>query len=186
MVVLARSVSCGSNEAVTLLYLVSSPSSATYRVKTQDLKRSVSHHWPVSPVTQQIALCFLYCFSVLWALLLLTYVVASKIWSCHELDCMDICVIIMAGLLKFQSLIWMGVSIVKCLTAVQIRHMIRLFEFWCECTPIRRHFKNLSCVTSVFFTFTVHFASNPLSEICYVHLCLTAVGRHHEGYRKLF
>ena len=56
VVVLARSVSCGSNEAVTLLYLVSSPSSPTHRVKTQDLKRYVSHHSPVSPVTQQLGL----------------------------------------------------------------------------------------------------------------------------------
>ena len=85
----ARSVSRGSNEAVSLLYLVSSPSSPTCRVKTQDLKRYVSHHWPVSPVTQQLGLWFLYCFSHLWALLLLTYVVASRIWSCHELDCME-------------------------------------------------------------------------------------------------
>jgi len=35
MVVLARSVSCGSNEAVTLLYLVSSPSSTTYSQNTR-------------------------------------------------------------------------------------------------------------------------------------------------------
>ena len=38
VVVSARSVSRGSNEAVTLLCLVSSPSTLTYRVKTQDLK----------------------------------------------------------------------------------------------------------------------------------------------------
>jgi len=37
-VVSARSVSRGSNEAVTLLYLVSGPSCLTYRVKTQDSK----------------------------------------------------------------------------------------------------------------------------------------------------
>jgi len=40
----ARSVSWGSNEAVTLLYLVSSPKSPSYGVKTQDLKHYVSHH----------------------------------------------------------------------------------------------------------------------------------------------
>ena len=39
----ARSVSRGSNEAVTLLYLVSSPSTPTYRLKSQDLKHYVSH-----------------------------------------------------------------------------------------------------------------------------------------------
>ena len=100
-------------------------------------------------------------------------------------DFLLICVIIMASLLKFRALIWMGVSNVTCLTAVQIRHMIRLFELWCECTPIRRHFKNLSCVTSVFFTFTVHFASNPLGEICYIHLNCTAVVRHRAVCRKL-
>jgi len=35
VVVSARSVSRGSNEALTLLYLVSSPSTPTYRVKTK-------------------------------------------------------------------------------------------------------------------------------------------------------
>jgi len=39
MVASSRSVSCGCNEAVTLLYLVSSPSTPTYRAKTQDSKR---------------------------------------------------------------------------------------------------------------------------------------------------
>jgi hypothetical protein len=63
MVASATSVWRGSNEAVTLLYLVPWPSSPTYRVKTQDSKHYDSHQWLVSPVTQQIALCFLYCFS---------------------------------------------------------------------------------------------------------------------------
>jgi len=39
----ARSVSWGSDEAVALLCLVSSPSSPTYRMKIQDLKHYVSH-----------------------------------------------------------------------------------------------------------------------------------------------
>ena len=43
VVVSARSVSRGSNEAVTLLYLVSSPSTPPYRVKSQDLNH-ISHH----------------------------------------------------------------------------------------------------------------------------------------------
>ena len=86
---LSKKCEQGEHEAVTLLYLISSPSSPTYRVKTQDLKHYVSHHWPVSPVTQQLGLSFLNCFSGLWALLLLTYVVASRIWSCHELYCME-------------------------------------------------------------------------------------------------
>jgi len=46
-------------------------------------------------------------------------------------------------------------------------------------------FKNLICVTFVFFAFTDHFATNPLSEFCFVHLNLTSVVRHHEVYRKL-
>ena len=41
---------------------------------------------------------------------------------------LHICVMIIAGLLKFQSLIWMAVSYGKCLTAIQIRHTVRLFE----------------------------------------------------------
>ena len=40
MVASARSVSWGSNDAVSLLYLVTWPSAGTYRVKTQDLKHS--------------------------------------------------------------------------------------------------------------------------------------------------
>jgi hypothetical protein len=80
----------GSNKAVTLLYLVTWPSTLTYRVKTQDSKLYDSHHWPESPLMYQIALCFVYCFLDLWtfceAVLLLTYIVATKIWSCCELD----------------------------------------------------------------------------------------------------
>jgi hypothetical protein len=37
MVASARSVGYGSNEEITLLYLVPWPSSAAYRVKTQDI-----------------------------------------------------------------------------------------------------------------------------------------------------
>jgi len=38
----------GEHEAVTMLYRVPWPSCPTYRVKTQDLKHYVSHHWLVS------------------------------------------------------------------------------------------------------------------------------------------
>ena len=72
------------------LYLVTWPSHPTYRVKTQDLKHHDSHHWPENPFTQQIPICFVYCFLYLWAfcqaLLLLTYLFAIKIWSCYEVD----------------------------------------------------------------------------------------------------
>ena len=68
----------GEHEAVTLLCLVPWPSCPTYGVKTQDSKHYISHYWPVSAVTQQLGLCFLYCFSGLSALLLLTYSVACK------------------------------------------------------------------------------------------------------------
>jgi len=138
-----QEASRGSNEAVTWLCLVSSASSSTYRVKTKDLKHYVSYHWLVSAVTQQLDLCFLYCFWGLSVLLLLTYVVALKIWSCHELDprsifhildfitakFLHICIMTIAALLKFQSLISMALSYGKCLTAIQIRHILSLFEF---------------------------------------------------------
>ena len=55
---------------MTLLYLVPSLSCLTYRVKARGLKRYVSHHLPITPVTQQLGLFLLYCFSVLSALLL--------------------------------------------------------------------------------------------------------------------
>jgi len=41
---------------------------------------------------------------------------------------LHICVMIIEALLKFQALILMGVSIGKCLTSIQIRHLVRLFE----------------------------------------------------------
>ena len=140
---------------MTLLYLVPWPSCLSYRVKTQESKHNGSHHKPVSPVTQQLGLCFLYCFSGLSALLLLTYAVACKsevvmnwtVWSViHILDFitpnfLHMCVMITAGLLIFQALMLMGVSIGKCLTSIQIGHMVRVFEFYCECTAIRRNFK---------------------------------------------
>ena len=52
MVASARSVSWGSNEAVTLLYLVPWPSTQTCRVKTQYSKHYDSHHRPDAPFTQ--------------------------------------------------------------------------------------------------------------------------------------
>jgi len=45
MVASARSVGYGSNNEVTLLYLVPWPSSPMYRVKTQVWKHYL-HHWP--------------------------------------------------------------------------------------------------------------------------------------------
>jgi len=36
---------------------------------------------------------------------------------------------IMARLLIFQALIWMGMSTGKCLSSVQTRCMVRLFEY---------------------------------------------------------
>jgi len=45
---------------------------------------------------------------------------------------LHICVMIIAGLLIFQALISMVVSRGKCLTSMQIRHMVRLFEFYCD------------------------------------------------------
>ena len=151
---LSKKCELGEHEAVTLLYLVPWPSCPTYRVKTQDWKRYVSHHWPVSPVTQQLGLCFLYCFSGLSAILLLTYAVACKSEVMNWTVCsvihilgfitpnfLHICVMITATLAIFQELIWVRVCIGKCLTSIPIRHMVRLFEFYCECTAIRRNFK---------------------------------------------
>jgi len=46
MVALARSMSWGSNEAVTLPYRVSWPGTLTYSLKTEDLKHYDYHHWP--------------------------------------------------------------------------------------------------------------------------------------------
>jgi hypothetical protein len=46
-----RSVGWGSNETLTLLYLVHWPSTPTYRVKTQDSECFDSHHWTDSAVT---------------------------------------------------------------------------------------------------------------------------------------
>ena len=71
---------------------------------------------------------------------------------------------IMAAVAIFQALILMEVSIGECQTSVQIRQMVRLLEFYCELPPIRRNFKNVICVTPIFFAFTVYFVTNPVSE----------------------
>jgi hypothetical protein len=40
-------------------------------------------------------------------------------YLCHDFSALAI----------FQAWIWVGVSIGKCLTSIQIKHMVRLFEF---------------------------------------------------------
>ena len=86
MVALERLVGWGSNKALTLLYLVTWSGTLTYGVKTQDLRHYDSHQWPKSLLMHQIDLCFVYCFLFMWtfcqAVLLLTYVFATRIWSC--------------------------------------------------------------------------------------------------------
>jgi hypothetical protein len=66
----------------------------TYRVKTQDSTHYNSHHWRDSPFKQQITLCFLFCVSGLWAfyqaVLFLMNVFATNVWSCLELDLLNI------------------------------------------------------------------------------------------------
>ena len=82
----ARCMVCRRIETVTLLCLVTWPSTPTYRMKSEGSKRYDSHCLPESSLMWQIALCFVYCFLDLWtfceAVLLLIYVVATKIWNC--------------------------------------------------------------------------------------------------------
>jgi len=79
-----------SSDKMSFLYVLPLPSTRKCVVKTQGSKYLDSLFWWDSPFTQQITLCFLYCFSGLWAfcqaVVLLIYVVAMKVWSCHELD----------------------------------------------------------------------------------------------------
>jgi len=49
----------------------------------------------------------------------------------------------------------------------------------------KEELRNLICVTSVLFAFTVCIPSNSLTEFYYVHLKFTAVSRRHEVYQKL-
>jgi hypothetical protein len=106
-----------------------------------------SQHWQYSSFTQQITLCFFYFFSGLWAfcqaVLVLIHIVATKIWSCLELDPLHIihilgfiipnflptCFMIVAALAIFEAQICMWVGIGKYLIFMQIRHMVRVFEF---------------------------------------------------------
>jgi hypothetical protein len=76
MVASARSVSWGSNEAVSLLYLVHWPSTRTYRVKTQDSK----HSWftPLMRFSIQLPLLSLGSVSILCGCPII------NICSCHE------------------------------------------------------------------------------------------------------
>jgi len=68
----------------------------------------------------------------------------------------------MSPLAVFQA--WMCVCVCvcvgvgKCLISIQIVHMFRLFEFYCECTLIRRNFKIVICVSSVFFALAHYYA----------------------------
>jgi len=143
----------GSNEAVTLLYLVPWSGILTYRVKTQDLIHYDSHHWSDFPFTWQITVCFFYCSSGLLefcqTVQLLTYIFATKVCICHELDPWHI-VHVLVSLLQtsnlsplwlwqlLQAWIWVWADVGQCLIFIQIRHMVRLFEFECECTLMRR------------------------------------------------
>jgi hypothetical protein len=43
---------------------------------------------------------------------------------------------------------------------------------------MKRNFKNIIGVTSVFFAFAGYLAIIPLSEFCHIHLNVTALGRH--------
>jgi hypothetical protein len=74
-----------SNEAVTLLYLVSLPSTVTYRVGTRYSKRYDYHNGNPNLCSRYLCASFIIS-QVSWSLLFLTYVVSSKIWICHELD----------------------------------------------------------------------------------------------------
>ena len=89
---------------------------------------SDQHHWSESLLMEQIALCFLYCSSFLWAfcqvVILLTYVLATKIWSFDELDPWHIvnilgfitqhflsnCLMIISALAIYQAWIWLRVG----------------------------------------------------------------------------
>jgi hypothetical protein len=51
---------------------------------------------------------------------------------------------------------WVGIG--KCLIFVQIRHMVRLFVFYCEYTVIRKKFEKKICVSAVFFAIIYYFA----------------------------
>ena len=121
----ARSVGWGSNEVVIPLSCTLSKCYDVQYGNTFD-----SPHQPYSPFTQHITLCFLYYISILWALcqavILLTYIVATKIGSC-ELDLRliihilgsllqtsPICLMIMEPLAIFQAWIWVWVHIGKC------------------------------------------------------------------------
>jgi hypothetical protein len=88
---------------------------------------------------------------------------------------LTLCFMIMLALAIFQEWILMEVIIGKSLTYIWSRHMGGLFAFYCECTVVKRKFKNIICVTSVFFAFTVYFANNPLSEFSHVHLKLVVL-----------
>ena len=153
MVASARSVSRGSMKQwpCCVLYLGQDPN-----IQSENTRLEILCFTPLTGISSDTAVrsLLLYCFSGLSALLLLTYTVACKsevvmnwtVWSViHILGFITpnlrICVMIIAGLLIFQALMLMGVSIGKCLTSIAIRHMVRLYEIYCECTAIRRNFK---------------------------------------------
>jgi len=135
MVVSARGVSWWSNEAVSLMCLVTWPSTMTYRVKTQDSK----HSWFTTLMIFFIHTadnCLL-PLEFLRSVRILSGCVAKKIWSRLVLDplyiihtlgfitpkLLRICLMIVAPLVVFQAWIWLWVGILKCLIFMQIMHM---------------------------------------------------------------
>ena len=62
------------------------------------------------------------------------------------------CVIITAEFLLFELSISKGVSIGKCLTSIQIRLVVILFEFYCEYSTIRRDINSDFCDSPFFCT----------------------------------
>ena len=131
MVASARSVGWGRNEAVIPVSHNLYKCSDVQYGNTRFSNISDQRHWPDSPFTQHIFFCFLYCSSGLWtfcwAIILLTYVAATKIWIYDELDRCHIthilffitpnflpnCRMIIAALAIFQTWITVRVSIGK-------------------------------------------------------------------------
>ena len=63
------------------------------------------------------------------------------------------------------------------LISSQIRHMVRVFEFQCECTLIQRDFENVIFVFFILCNYIL-LSRNLLSEFCNIHLNFTTFGRH--------
>jgi hypothetical protein len=188
MVASARSVGWGSNEVLTLLYLIGQV--LWCAVGKQNFQKhscfmpliGLSIHKADNSV---LPVLFVRSLSILSGCPIINNLVATRMWSYLELypwhiihilgfittNFLPVC-LIMVALAIFQAWICVGVGIGKYLIFIQ--WLVWMYHHKEE---LQEH--NL-CILCIFCI-----ARSPLSDFCNIHLHFSAVGREHEVYWEL-